>query len=588
MALKPVAQRTDFDTRDIVEITVENKKVILVKYQDGLKAFQGYCPHQGASLAQGHVEKGHIVCPLHRYMYSVETGKHNFSTQCLKSYKVVEEDGKIFIDADEFAPEPVKRNTTKPRINSDTLPSPPKHFILGHLPEFKSQSSHLVAQKWIKETGNLFRINFAGKRVIVSADPDVNRQILKSRPHDFRRFYKISEVMEEMGVLGAFNAEGKTWEHHRKLTAEALNFKNTKSYFPTIVSMTDRLLRRWRKVADNKQPIDVQKELMRYTVDITTTIAFGYDTKTLERDDDVIQQHLEKIFPMIHKRITAPIPYWRFIKFKKDKELLFALSEIEKQVNHFISMARERLKAQPSLRENPTNFLEALLVEQQKTGNFTDKEVFGNVLTILLAGEDTTSNTISWILYFLAINPKITDTIRSEVERVCGDKLFPDAYEEVSKLKYTEAVAMEAIRIKPVAPFLYVQALTDTVVNGIEIKKGSVVMVNVQAAHLQEENFGDPDKFLPERWINGKCPFPHAHKSEVIQTFGSGPRYCPGKNLAMLEMVIAVAMICKNFNFEFAMNPEAIEEVCAFTMYPKNLLLSLKKRPVSVVEKEAI
>lgn len=576
MGLTQVAHRRDLEKGQMVEVAIEGKKIVLVEYQGRVKAFQGDCPHEGAALAQGHIESDHIVCPLHRRNFSCRDGKHNLSDQCLKSYAVVEKDDAIFIDNNGISKEE-KGNSNYPLKNINSLPSPKGSLLLGHLLQFKSKSNHLVLEEWTKEVGSLFKINLGGKKFIVSADNDINRQVLKSRPHHFGRFSKIREIMEEMGVVGTFNAEGKTWERHRKLTAEALNFKNTKSYLPTILLMTKRLLQRWSNFSEEGREIDVQKELMRYTVDITTTVAFGYDTHTLERDGDILQQHLEKVFPMINKRMTAPIPYWKFIKFKKDKELDAALSEIKKTIDDFILSARQRMKEQPSLRANPSNFLEALLVEQEKDGHFTDKEVFGNVFTILLAGEDTTSNSISWIIYYLAKHPRILNEIRNEVDRVIGDKAFPDSFEEINDLKYTEAVVLEAIRLKPVAPVIFLEALTDTVVNGLEIKNGTGLILQNKVAHTEAKNFAQPEEFVPERWLSGKCPFSGAYKPEVIQAFGNGPRYCPGKNLAMFEMVVATAMICKNFDLEFAVKPDEVEEIFSFTMYPQNLIVSLKK-----------
>jgi len=105
------------------------------------------------------------------------------------------------------------------------LPSPKGKFILGHLPAFNKSNKHQVMEDWVKESGDLFQIRLVTKRFIVSADQQMNSEILKSRPGKFRRFSKISEVMEEMGITGVFNAEGDVWKKHRKITSEALNVK---------------------------------------------------------------------------------------------------------------------------------------------------------------------------------------------------------------------------------------------------------------------------------------------------------------------------------------------------------------------------
>lgn len=458
--------------------------------------------------------------------------------------------------------------------NIKNLPSPKGKPIVGHLPQFNAQDKHNVLENWVKEVGDLFKISLLGRQFIVSANPDINLEILKNRPDKFQRFFKINEILTEMGVSGVFNAEGEQWKKHRTLTAEALNVKNVRSFFPTLQQMTERLQGRWAKLAAANSSLDIQKEMIRYTVDITTNIAFGYDVNTLE-DGDIIQDHLDKIFPMINSRITAPIPMWRYLKSKKDKELDEAIEAIENLVNDLIGKARERMAADPELEESPTNFLEALLVEQKKDPSFTDKEVFGNVFTILLAGEDTTSNSISWTLYYLAQHPEIYQRIREEANTVFPDTTCANSHEEVAQLKYTEAVCMEAIRMKPVSPNLYMQAKDDVIIQDLELKKGTTIMMQNKVGQTSEEHFSEADKFLPERWLTNGCRHHTAHSPNMIRAFGAGPRFCPGKNLAIQEMKMAISMICKNFDLSLAVKPEEVKEVFTFTMFPKGLMVKL-------------
>jgi cytochrome P450 len=459
------------------------------------------------------------------------------------------------------------------------LPAPKGTFILGHLSAFNRSDKHLVMEDWVKESGDLFQIRLVTKRFIVSADQKLNAQIFRLRPGKFRRYSKINEVMEEMGIRGVFNAEGEDWKKHRKITSEALNVKNMPAYFPIVKTVTQRLLTNWLKLPLEQNKVDVQTEMMRLTVDITSTLAFGHPMNTLEEKDEVIQKHLEKIFPMVNSRITAPLPMWRWIKSKKDRELDKSLEIIFKSIRQFIQEAKDRLQAAPALKEKPSNFLEALLVEQEKEGSFSNEEIIGNVFTILLAGEDTTSNSISWIVYYLAQHPEVIQKIRAEAIDIYGDGALPEQYEQLARMKYTEAVALETMRLKPVTPTLYHEAIEDVEVEGLHIKKGMVVMSQNKVAQTDAHNFTNPDAFLPERWLAkaAGCPHHTAHKPEVIQVFGNGPRFCPGKNLAMQEMICVISMICKNFDFELAVDKKEITEEFAFTMYPKNLWIKIKK-----------
>ncbi len=459
------------------------------------------------------------------------------------------------------------------------LPSPKGKLIMGHLSAFNCDNKHQVLENWAKETGSIFKIRLVNKWFIVSADQPTNLQLMKLHPTKFRHFKKISDILEEMGILGVFNAEGEVWKKHRKITSEALNVKNMPAYFPVVNDVTRRMLNKLLQLEATQSKIEVQALMMRLTVDITSTLAFGYPMNTLENEHGLIQKQLEKIFPMINYRMNAPLPMWRLIKSKKDKELDKALDTIFKNIQDFIQQAKNRLNADPALKEKPSNFLEALLVEQEKEGRFSDKEISGNVFTMLLAGEDTTSNSISWTLYYLAQHPEIVKQIRKEAIEVYGKGQLPESFEQLALLKYTDAVIQEALRLKPVAPLLYLQALEDIVVKDLHIEKGMTVMLQNKVAQTQPDNFGDPDTFAPERWLPkaAGCPHNAAHKPEVIHVFGAGPRFCPGKNLAMQEMLCVISMICKNFDLEFATDKNRITEVFAFTMYPKNLWIKLKR-----------
>lgn len=464
-------------------------------------------------------------------------------------------------------------STTK-KIN--TLPSPKGKFLLGNLPDFKADSKHKVLENWVAECGPLFRLNFAGKRIVVSADPDMNGKILRLRPEKFRRYTRISQILEEMGVLGTFNAEGDTWRKHRKTASEALSLKKVRGFYPSIASKTERLLNKWQKLANAGTAIDVQKEFMRYTVDVTTEIAFGYPLDTINGAKDDFQADYERIFPMINARISAPIPWWRFLKREKDKELDKAIAAIEGLIFRFIGEARERLQKEPDLKENPSNFLEALLVEQENGERFSDREIYGNVFTMLMAGQDTTANTISWSLFYLAQKPELVARIREEANAVYGPTALPEDDRAINELKLAHAVAQETIRMKPVSPNLFMEALVDQEVNGLAIPKGTLVLLQNKVAQTDETYFTNAADFIPERWIRNACPMHNAHNPDVIRAFGGGPRFCPGKNLATYEMIVVISTLCKHFDIGLAVQPGEVKEKYAFTMFPENLLIDLK------------
>ncbi len=457
------------------------------------------------------------------------------------------------------------------------LPSPKGHPILGHLPQFNAEHKHQVLERWAQECGDIFKINFVGKPFIVSADSNLNQEILKLRPLQFRRFSKINEILEEMGISGVFGAEGSTWKRQRKPTSESLNLRKVRSYFPVIQEKTMALVNKWEQFEKTNHTFDVQKEFMKYTIDITTQVAFGYQLDTINDKADDFQNHLELIFPMINERITAPIPTWRYIKRKKDKQLSAALKAIEKVIYDCIAEAKVRLEQNPDLKNRPSNFLESLLVQQADEDQFSDKEIYGNVFTMLLAGEDTTSNSISWAMYYLAQRPELIKKVRIEAEKIYGDHQVPQTNKELEYLRIANAIAQETIRLKPVSPNLYMQANEDIVVQNLYIPKDATIMMQNKVAQTSTAYFSNPEEFVPERWLINGCPAHDKHSPDIIKTFGGGARFCPGKTMAINEMIVAISSICKSFDFDLAVPADSVTEEFSFTMHPKNLLIRLKK-----------
>ena len=150
-------------------------------------------------------------------------------------------------------------------------------------------------------------------------------------------------------------------------------------------------------------------------IDITTSIAFGIKMNTIEEEGGVIQDHLEKIFPMLFSRINKPIPFYKIIRSKKDKQFDHALREIHLFIDEIIQKGKKRIEENPHLKLEPGNVLEAILVAAETMEGFGDEEVKGNLLTLLMAGEDTTAHTLAWSITELVQNPSAIKALQAEI-----------------------------------------------------------------------------------------------------------------------------------------------------------------------------
>jgi cytochrome P450 len=443
---------------------------------------------------------------------------------------------------------------------------------VGNVLSLKPLRIHQDMEALARRYGKVFRVFFGRRAILVIADHQQVAAVLRDRPDRFRRPSMSAAVSREMGgTPGVFLAEGTEWRNQRRMVMAGFAPGPIRAYFPSLVKVANRLQKRWQLAVDQGASITLDNDLKRYTVDIIAGLAFGTEVNTLESGDDVIQQYLDDILPAIARRSLALIPYWRYFKLPRDRRLDHSVKSMQAAVDDLILKARARLDAEPERRAKPGNLLEAMIVAADSPeSGVNDAAVAGNVSTMLLAGEDTTANTISWMIYLLKANP---DTLAKATEEV--RRLAPDCasftIEQMDSLVYMDACIAEAMRLKPVAPFMPLEATRDTEVAGVHVPRGTIVWNVFRHDTVDEKHFPEPMRFNPDRGPN--------QNTKLSMPFGSGPRTCPGRYLAILEIKIAMAMLLGSFQIKSVDTPDGREaqELMAFVMSPIGLKMQLER-----------
>ena len=428
--------------------------------------------------------------------------------------------------------------------------------------------------------GPYYQLRAAGRRILVLSDHQVVASVLRDRPAAFSRTARLREIGQEMGLQpGVFSAEGEDWMRQRRMVMAGFDPGHVRAYYPALLTVAQRLVQRWTEAARRQETIVLQSDLMRYTVDTIAGLAFGAEVDTLGADGDVIQQHLDKVFPALFRRITAPIPTWRLFPSRADRALARSMVEVNKAVDGFIAQARSRMQAEPQRHTQPKNLLEAMLAAADRPDSgLSDAQVAGNVMTMLLAGEDTTANTIAWMIYLLWTHPQALDRACTEVRTKVQDCQQP-TMQEMADLAFIEACIHETMRLKPVGPQLPLQANADVVVGDVQVPRGTIVINLLRRDSVREDLVPQASRFEPERWLQSDNP---AKRSST--PFGAGPRICPGRYLAMLEMKIAMTALLGHFDIEFVgtADGQPPKERLSFAMMPVGLLMRLRTRTQSV------
>ena len=435
---------------------------------------------------------------------------------------------------------------------------------------------HLTAERWAEQYGPVFRFDLGPRRIVVIGDADAVNELLRERPDGFRRWSEIEAITRELwGTAGVFAAEGDEWRRARRMAVTALNSNHLQRYFEIVSTCAERLLGRLEPAARDGQPIEIGEALSSFTVDITSWLAFGDDLNTLERGDNELQGHLHRLFQMTNRRLFAPVQYWHWLKLPADRALDRSMDYLRPAVQGFIDQARKRIAARPELRESPENFLEGMIAAQENEGRFSDEDLAANVITLLLAGEDTTSHTMAWTIWSLAQMPEVQRRWAAEAADVLGAQRSPSEYETVEGLRYGEAVVRESMRLKAVVPVTGLEPLADTEVAGVRVPAGTRLLLLQRHAGLRDVERAR--EFRPERWLEDEGEL-EAPGQKSFLAFGAGPRFCPGRNLAFLEAKTALGAIARNFEIDLYPGAEPVTELLGFTMSPRGLRVRLRER----------
>lgn len=437
-----------------VAVEVDGHDVVVVGDGGTVRAYDGRCPHRGTSLAEGEVIDGTLVCPGHGWRFEVATGANiDPSLPCLHPVTTRVEHDHVIVDPTSL-PGAKQRDTTRAARSLRELPGPRRLPPLGNAAQLDRTRLHEVLEAWQGTYGAAYRIALGRQQVLVTSDPRLVRDASRRRrrlPADQRHRGRPGRDNQ----IGVFAAEGDDWRRQRALVARALDARHVRGFLPTLLRITDRLRQRWNAAARTGAVVDLRRDLMRYTVDVTAGLVFGHDIDTLSGDDDVIQRHLAHLFPTLNRRMMSPVAYWRVIRLPADRRYDAAFDAVRVYYQARIADTRNRIAAEPQRAHQPTNLLEALIAATTDDHDpLTEDELIANMLTVLVAGEDTTASTIAWAVHLLTRAPDIRERLHDEVAATDRDELGV-ACRDTGRLPYTDAVVSETMRLKPVGPVIF-------------------------------------------------------------------------------------------------------------------------------------
>ncbi|NEB92892.1 cytochrome P450 [Streptomyces bauhiniae] len=322
--------------------------------------------------------------------------------------------------------------------------------------------------------------------------------------------------------------------------------------------------------------MDVLDDLMRYTLVVSTALLAGHDLDAVrQRDGDGLPRRLPLVFEKLGRRIASPVPYWRWVRLPADRRLDATVAELRDLIEQQYVHARRRVAEGQA----PVTYLEALAeASMDDAAKLSEQDAVSAVVNMIVAGEDNTAAAAAWAMHYLAIHPEAQRKVREEAEEVLGDDGFPSDPAALSRLRYAEAVGNESIRLRPTSPFLIMQAVHDITIpdgaDALRLEAGTLVMpLMTHASDVDDHKYPDPGAFEPDRWLSSSAPQPN--DASPFLPFGGGPRFCPGRNLALIEVTMVVATVCRHFVLEADTTSGPVGERVTFAMMPTNLGIRL-------------
>jgi cytochrome P450 len=362
--------------------------------------------------------------------------------------------------------------------------------------------------------------------------PDAAHRVLAGWPANYRKenvFY--SEIRSAFGD-GLLTTQDAEWQRQKRYLQPLFVARRVNGYAAVMTEQVQQVVHRWR--ARPPGTVDLHEEMTRLTLATACRILFGED---LGQALPVVQRTFGPLGDAVRRRALAGGRVPRGWPTPVNQRLRHAQRELRGVCDQIVAHRR----ASGDRRED----LLGLLLDAQDEGKpLSDGEVRDQVLVFLLAGHETTSTALTYTLHLLGRHPGVQHRVRTEADTIAGDRAF--TAQDVSALGYTTMVLKEAMRLYPSAPFLGRLAVQDDQIGGYHIPAGADVVLAPWITHRHPAFWEQPERFDPQRFTPEQEKARHRY---AWFPFGGGPRACIGQHFSMLESVIAIATLVRDFQF---------------------------------------
>ena len=454
----------------------------------------------------------------------------------------------------------VKENTSHP-------PGPYGHPLMGNLNELRLRVLDFFCSLQ-QQYGDITTIRFSIRKVSYLQHPDLIQHVLQENNRNYTKSLRYEQLKYLLGN-GLLTSEGEFWLRQRRMIQPAFHKQRLQLWCDDMVLCTQSTLDHWERKFTG-QKVNIASEMMALTLQIVGKTLLSADVKS---DAKNMADALSFLLRAVNVRTRTPIllPLWiptaHHLKIKKSVKV----------INNILD------KVFKDRRRNPVERYDLLSMLMESTyednGEHMDnRQLRDEVMTIFVAGHETTANALSWTLYLLARHPEELKKCRDEAEQVLHGEA--PTFSKLRELKYLLMVIDESMRIYPPAWMIGRKTIKNDVIGNYKIAPGHNVLISPYALHRDKRYWPEPEKFRPLRFTAEEVK---KRPKFAYLPYGGGPRVCIGNNFATMEIQIVLTMIIQRFHFEMIDDKEVLPDAL-ITLRPKDgvwMKLKLLKQHVS-------